>query len=124
MSAVLGGYRAAVNFSDTGFDKAIGEAMACGKPVLSTNACFAELLPRDLRGLLVLDHDDVAAQARGITRVLELDEAERRDVGERLRAIIAEHHGLAQFWGKILAEISASRSTDGSASVVRRGALP
>jgi glycosyltransferase involved in cell wall biosynthesis len=124
MSALLGRYHAAVNFSDTGFDKAIAEAMACGKPVLSTNACFAELLPDDLRELLVLDHDDVTAQARGITRVLELDELERRNVGEHLRAIIAEHHGLAQFWGKILSEISGARSRDVPAPVARRGALP
>jgi glycosyltransferase involved in cell wall biosynthesis len=124
MSAVLGRYHAAVNFSDTGFDKAIAEAMACGKPVLSTNACFAELLPDDLRELLVLDHDDVTAQARGITRLLERDEVERREIGERLRAIIAEHHGLAQFWGKILSEISGSSSGGVPTPVARRGALP
>jgi glycosyltransferase involved in cell wall biosynthesis len=124
MSALLGRYHAAVNFSDTGLDKAVAEAMACGRPVLSTNPCFAELLPDDLRELLVLDHDDVTAQARGITRVLELDEVERRNIGERLRAIISEQHGLAQFWGKILTQISESRPGSVRARVVRRGALP
>ncbi len=124
ISPLLARYHASVNFSDTGFDKAIAEAMACGKPVLSTNACFAELLPEDLRDLLVLDHDDVTEQARGITRLLELGELERRDVGQRLRAIIEEHHGLAQFWGKILSEIERSSSRGGRHGEVRRGALP
>jgi glycosyltransferase involved in cell wall biosynthesis len=121
MGALLGRYNAAVSFSDGGLDKAIAEAMACGKPVLSTNACFAELLPDDLRDLLVLDHDDVTAQARGITRVLELDEVERRKIGERLRSIVAEHHGLAQFWGRILSEISESSPGSVPARGVRGG---
>ena len=109
MNALLGRYTAAVNFSDTGFDKAIAEAMACEKPVLSTNACFAELLPEDLRDLLVPDHDDPQSQARGIVRVLELDAGERREIGERLRDIVVEHHSLTRFWGKILSEVSGSR---------------
>jgi glycosyltransferase involved in cell wall biosynthesis len=112
---VLGRHRAAVSFSDGGLDKAIAEAMACGLPVVSTNAAFAELLPDDLREALVVDHDDVDAQARGITRVLELDEGERRATGERLRAIVADQHGLPQFWEKILAEIAASRTTSDTA---------
>lgn len=109
LQAVLGRHRAAVSFSDGGLDKAIAEAMACGLPVVSTNAAFAELLPDDLREVLVLDHDDVHAQALGITRVLDLDERDRRAIGERLRAIVADRHGLAQFWGKILADIAVSR---------------
>jgi glycosyltransferase involved in cell wall biosynthesis len=123
LRAVLGSHRAAVSFSDGGLDKAIAEAMACGLPVVSTNASFAELLPDDLRELLVLDHDDVQAQARGITRVLELDEHERRAIGERLRAIVAERHGLAQFWAKILTEIARSSGGNASAPVDRREAL-
>jgi len=111
MPAVLAGYRAAVSFSDGGLDKAIAEAMACGKPVVSTNSSFSEMLPDDLRELLVLDHDDLSAQAKGLARVLELDELERRVVGERLRALVEEHHGLAQFWGKILSEIDKERPT-------------
>ena len=123
MSALLARYNAAVSFSDGGLDKAIAEAMACGRPVLSTNACFAELLPDDLCELLVLDHDDVSAQARGITRVLELDEAERCDIGERLRRIVAEHHGLELFWGKVLSEINRSSPGAVGARAVRRGTL-
>jgi glycosyltransferase involved in cell wall biosynthesis len=123
MSPLISQYRASVNFSDTGFDKAIGEAMACGRPVLSTNACFAELLPDDLRDLLVLDHDDLTEQARGITRLLELGELERRNIGQRLREIIEEHHGLAQFWGKILSEIERSSSRGVRQREVGRGVL-
>jgi glycosyltransferase involved in cell wall biosynthesis len=122
MSTLLGSYKAAINFSDTGLDKAIAEAMACARPVLSTNACFAELLPDDLRELLVLDHDDVTAQARSITRVLELDEADRHDIGERLRGIVAEHHGLDQFWAKVLSEISGASPRSVRARGVRPGA--
>lgn len=108
MPALLARYRIAVSFSDGGLDKTIAEAMACGRPVVSTNGSFADLLPDDLRALLVVDHDDVLAQGRGITRVLELDEAERTAIGARLRSIIAEHHALSAFWGKILSEIERS----------------
>jgi glycosyltransferase involved in cell wall biosynthesis len=124
MGALLARYHAAVSFSDGGLDKAIAEAMACGIPVVSTNTSFAELLPDDLREVLVLDHDDVDAQARGITRVLELDDMERREIGERLRAIITEQHGLAQFWGKVLSEISESSPEAARTRVLRRRALP
>jgi glycosyltransferase involved in cell wall biosynthesis/peptidoglycan/xylan/chitin deacetylase (PgdA/CDA1 family) len=121
LPAVLGRHRAAVSFSDGGLDKAIAEAMACGLPVISTNAAFAELLPHDLRALLVLDHDDVDAQALGMRRVLELDERDRRAIGARLRAIVAEQHGLEQFWGKILAEIGASRPNRAASAARRSG---
>jgi glycosyltransferase involved in cell wall biosynthesis len=122
MPALLRRYNAAVSFSDGGLDKAIAEAMACGRPVISTNACLAELLPDDLRELLVLDDDDVTAQARGITRVLELDDMDRRNIGERLRRIVAEHHGLDQFWAKILSEISEASPGSVRARGVRPGA--
>ncbi len=121
---VLGRHRAAVSFSDGGLDKAIAEAMACGLPVVSTNAAFAELLPDDLREVLVLDHDDVHAQARGITRVLDLDERDRRAIGVRLRAIVADQHGLAQFWGKILAEVAASKTGSAIAPIAHDEARP
>jgi glycosyltransferase involved in cell wall biosynthesis len=122
MRTLLGCHKVAVSFSDGGLDKAIAEAMACGRPVLSTNACFAELLPDDLRELLVLDHDDVTAQARGITRVLELDEVAQRSIGERLRGIVTEHHSLDQFWAKILSEISGAGPGSVRAQRLRRGA--
>jgi glycosyltransferase involved in cell wall biosynthesis len=122
MSALLGRYKVAVSFSDGGLDKAIAEAMACERPVISTNACLAELLPDDLRELLVLDHDDVTAQARGITRVLELDDMDQRNIGERLRRIVAEHHDLDRFWAKVLSEISGASSGSVRAQGVRPGA--
>jgi glycosyltransferase involved in cell wall biosynthesis len=108
MPALLGRYRIAVSFSDGGLDKAIAEAMACGKPVVSTNGSFADLLPHDLHALLVVDHQDVGAQSRGITRILEMEEPEQAAIGQRLRSIIAEHHALSGFWGKVLTEIERS----------------
>jgi glycosyltransferase involved in cell wall biosynthesis len=106
MADLLRRYRAAVSFSDGGLDKAIAEAMACGVPVVSTNASYAELLPPDLRDLLMLDYEDEEKQARGIARVLQLDDSERAGIGNRLREIVERHHGLTEFWEKILLEIA------------------
>ncbi|MDQ3352888.1 MAG: glycosyltransferase [Actinomycetota bacterium] len=49
---LLGHYRVSINLSDTAFDKAAGESMAVGVPVVTTNDCTTEMLPVELRSLL------------------------------------------------------------------------
>lgn len=102
---LIGRYRATVNFSETAFDKAAGEAMASGLPIVTSNPRVAEILPPELHPLLVVPADNVAAQAAAIHDVLEWDEAERARVGTRLRGVIVNEHGLDALFDKVLAEI-------------------
>lgn len=103
-------YRASLNFSGTAFDKAVGEAMACGVPVITTNPAVIESLPADLRGILATDRSDIEAIADSIDRVLNLNEDERKAMNSRVRRYIEEEHSLASFFGRILAEIRAHPS--------------
>ncbi|MGQ0743938.1 MAG: glycosyltransferase family 4 protein [Acidimicrobiales bacterium] len=107
--ALLSRYRAMVNFSDTAFDKAAGEAMACGLAVVTTNPCTVEMLPSILVSRLAADHDDPADQARIITEVLGWDATTRAQVGEQLRQVIVANHSLDSLFDKILDQIAVDR---------------
>lgn len=96
-------YKVGINFSRTAFDKAAGETMASGLPLLTTNRCVAEILPPDLACQLVVPADDLAAQAAAIHRVLTWDDATRLDIGQRSRAVIVDDHSLDAIFAKILA---------------------
>jgi len=102
---LLAGYRAAVNFSDTAFDKAAGEAMACGVPVVTTNPCTLEMLPPDLAPLLGAGRDDVDDHARALAEVLRWDAGARAEAARRLRETIVASHGLDSLFDKILRAI-------------------
>lgn len=104
---LLGRYRAAVNFADTAFDKSAGEAMASGLPVVTSNTRVMETLPAELRPVLGVAEDDVAAAAAAVHRVLSWDGARRAEVGARLRRAMVEGHGLDALFDKIFAEIRA-----------------
>lgn len=109
LPAVLGRYRAAVNFSDTAFDKAAGEAMACGLPVVTTNPRAAEMMPADLRDRLFAPIEDTTAQVELLRSVTAWDQATRRQVGARLRETVEADHGLHSFFDKLLDEIEQVR---------------
>lgn len=105
---LLARYRACINLSDGAFDKTSGEAMANRLPVITSNPATAQILPPDLRDMLVVSSDDVAAQAASIHRVLSWEPAVRVQIGDRLRRIIVEDQGLTSFFTKILDEIEAN----------------
>lgn len=106
---LLSRYRAMLSLSHTAFDKAVGEAMACGLPVLTTNPSVLEDLPPDLRGHAALP-EETQAQVEQIARVLEVDDSERSEIGHRLRRHIKDHHSLRLFFTKILDEIEAHQN--------------
>ncbi len=103
-------YRAALNLSDTAFDKSSGEAMAMGIPVITSNPSTLEVLPPDVRSVLAVPREETAAQAQTIHEVLSWNLDRRSDVGKRLRKIIVDEHGLGALFGKILTEIEGNLS--------------
>jgi glycosyltransferase involved in cell wall biosynthesis len=107
LPALLSGYRAFLNLSGTAFDKAVGEAMACGVPVLTTNPCVVESLPAELRPYLVVDGDGADALAASMRAALGWDPATRGWLATSVRQHVVQEHGLHAFFGKILAYIRA-----------------
>jgi len=103
LPALLADYRATLNFAETAFDKAAGEAMASGLPVLTTNPRVAEVVPAELHPELVLAAGDPVAQAEAIHQALSWGEATRTSIGERLRQAVVDHHSLDALFAKILA---------------------
>ena len=89
-----------VNLSGTGsLDKAGLEAMACGLPVITSNAAFRPLLPSGL--VIPANHPQALADA--LARVAGWDEPRRRALGERLRAAVVRDHSLPALGQKIVA---------------------
>ncbi len=108
IARIVPGCAAFLGFSGTALDKATLEAMALGVPVVSTNPCFAEILPEWLRSLLVAREGDAENQADHIHRVLALDAAGRARVGEALREVVEHEHSDEVLFDRILAEIGAA----------------
>src|SRR4051812_19901189 len=75
----------------TTLDKAVFEAAACRRPVISTNAAFEPLLG-NLPFPLVAPPGDPRALARAIDAVAAASNAERVAAGEELRQRVVEHH--------------------------------
>jgi glycosyltransferase involved in cell wall biosynthesis len=91
-----------VHACDSGLDKAGLEAMSCGVPLVSSSTGFRELLEMSGRALTV-SHGDPAALASRLQDVREMPDAERRDLGLRLRALVEEHHDMSRLIERIIA---------------------
>jgi glycosyltransferase involved in cell wall biosynthesis len=83
---------AALTSRSEGFPNVLGEAMACGVPCVSTDAGEARLIVGDT-GLIVPVGDDEGLAA-GWRKMLTLDAAARREVGEAARRRILERYSL------------------------------
>lgn len=96
-----------VSASRTGsLDKAVLEALACGRLALTCNEAFADLFGAE-RGQLTFPTGDASALADRLEAVLRLSPAERRARGLALRERVVAEHGvdhLADELVKLLAE--------------------
>jgi glycosyltransferase involved in cell wall biosynthesis len=107
LPAILSGHRASLNFSETGIDKSVLEAMACGLPVISTNDSATEVMPAELRPILVPDKHSTEQQARAIHELLQRPEADLARLGEQLRAFVESDHSVDLLFDRMLREIEA-----------------
>jgi glycosyltransferase involved in cell wall biosynthesis len=104
--------------SGSTLDKAVFEAAACARPVVSTN----ESLTPFLGGLplpLLAPPQDAAALAAAIVRVAEVDPAVRAETGAALRARVVAQHSLDHWADTVLRVISEVRSPRGTAGSAR-----
>lgn len=94
-----------------GLPVAMLEAMACGLPVIASDiaphreiAALAGVVP-------LVPAGDRAGFARALSRVLALTEAEREQVGTRLRRCVAQHfsvRAMNHLYGEIYARVAAA----------------
>jgi glycosyltransferase involved in cell wall biosynthesis len=96
------------------FDKAVFEAAACARPVLSTNAAFAPFLGGLPLPLLAAPRDP-AGLAAALLAIVRADAAERAAVGAELRRRVVEGHSLGHWADGVIRVVSEVRSLRGTA---------
>jgi glycosyltransferase involved in cell wall biosynthesis len=104
--------------SGSTLDKAVLEAAACARPVLSTNKSFAPLLD-DLPLELLAPPRDPAALAAAIAAIAASDPAARAETGAALRERVVAHHSLDHWADAVLDVTREVRSPRGTAGAAR-----
>jgi glycosyltransferase involved in cell wall biosynthesis len=104
--------------SGSTLDKAVFEAAACARPVISTNASFAPLLDGLPLPLLAAPRD-AAALAAAIVAVATADPALRAETGALLRERVVAHHSLDHWADTVLDLVREVRSPRGTAASAR-----
>jgi glycosyltransferase involved in cell wall biosynthesis len=87
------------------FDKAMGDAMATGLPLVACNKAMEEVLG-DLRTTLMFPEHDVDRLVEQLIPILNMTQEERNRLGESLREIIVQKHSLQTFAGRILSYLA------------------
>jgi glycosyltransferase involved in cell wall biosynthesis len=82
-------------------DKAVLEAMACEKPVLTCNEAFFDVL-KDFRKLLIFEKKNGQELANKIKTLLLMSDAERKNIGQELRNIVVANHSINNLVGNII----------------------
>jgi glycosyltransferase involved in cell wall biosynthesis len=93
-------------------DKAVYEAAACARPVVTTNAALAAFLG-GLPLQLVAPPGNVAALARVLREVANAAPATRAAVGVELRRRVVEQHSLDHWADAVVATVREVRSARG-----------
>lgn len=88
-----------VNLSQTGsIDKAVLEAMACETLVLTSNEAFKGILEERL----LFEPKNYQDLAKKIVNLMDLSEADRGEIGQRLRKEVVKNHNLNNLADKII----------------------
>jgi len=89
-----------VNLSQTGsVDKAVLEAMACEKLVLTSNEAFHDIL-RNQR--LLFDSGNSQSLADRIIALMKLLDGEKKEIGQQLRKEVVDNHNIDNLVVKIV----------------------
>jgi glycosyltransferase involved in cell wall biosynthesis len=104
--------------SGSTLDKAVFEAAACARPVISTNEAFAPLLG-GLPLPLLAPPRDAAGLAAAIVAVASADSALRAETGAVLRDRVVAQHSLDHWADAVLDVIREVRSPRGTAGSAR-----
>ncbi|HEX4680559.1 MAG TPA: glycosyltransferase family 4 protein [Gaiellaceae bacterium] len=104
--------------SGSTLDKAVFEAAACARPVISTNTSFAPLLGGLPLPLLAAPRD-AAALAAAIATVAAAASAVRTETGSLLRERVIARHSLDHWADAVLDVVGEVRSPRGTASSAR-----
>lgn len=92
-----------VSTSDTGsLDKAVLEAMASEKPVLTSNEAFKGILNNYLDGQLIFEEGNAAQLSERIDSMLGMEERSRDELGLNLRNIVSQNHNLDKLMDKFI----------------------
>jgi glycosyltransferase involved in cell wall biosynthesis len=83
-----------------GFPNALGEAMACSLPCVSTDAGDAAFLLGDRNWIVPIESPDALASA--LARMARLPADDRRRIGGENRSRVAAEFGVEQVWGRYL----------------------
>lgn len=94
------------------FDKAVFEAAACARPVISTNPHFTRLLDGVSLPLLAPPRDP-RALADAIAAVVRAGADERGAVGAELRSRVVEQHSVGHWADAVIANVTELRSPRG-----------
>jgi glycosyltransferase involved in cell wall biosynthesis len=110
-------YRACALFVNTSLtgsvDKAVLEAMACEKPILTCNESFERVLGPHAT-TLTFDQGDFQTLARKANHWLHSGAGTRTHLGRELREIVVQDHDLAGFVDRLLAVFSDVGGIDGA----------
>ncbi len=99
-----------VNLCPTGgVDKAVLEAMACGKPVIVCNESFKGDFG-DYAKSLMFSEKDPNDLARKITHLIQLDEPSRNELCQAMRQIANKEHSVDSLMDKLIKVFADSRS--------------
>lgn len=93
-------------------DKAVYEAAACSRPVLTTNAALAPFLA-DLPLPLVVPPRDPRALAASLSAIADAGADARAEVGAELRRRVVRDHSLAHWADGVFAAVTEVRSRGG-----------
>jgi glycosyltransferase involved in cell wall biosynthesis len=98
--------------SGSTFDKAVFEAAACARPVISTNTDFAPLLGNLPLSLLARPRDP-RSLAAAISGVVQAEPAVRAETGAELRRRVVRDHSLEHWADGVIQSIREVRSRRG-----------
>jgi glycosyltransferase involved in cell wall biosynthesis len=102
-----------VNLSHTGsVDKAVLEAMACGKVPLTSNEAFKAIL-RDHQSELIFEKRHAVGLIDRIVNILAMDDGSRFDLGQEMRKTVMRSHNIDGLTEQLVKALN-STSKEGS----------